>query len=61
MPPGDERAWANALRAVLGEPAALAEKVAAGALRVLERHDPAHYMRRLEAVYAAALSSGGRS
>ena len=61
VPPGDEQAWANALRAALSEPAALAEKVAAGTMRVLERHDPARYMRRLEAVYAAAFSSGGRS
>lgn len=56
VPPGDEQAWADALRAALREPAALAEKATAGRRRVLERHDPARYMRRLEAVYAAAVS-----
>jgi glycosyltransferase involved in cell wall biosynthesis len=54
--PGDERAWAAALHAALSEPEALVEKTDAGRKRVLERHDPAQYLRRLEGVYDAAVS-----
>lgn len=61
MPPGDEQAWADALRTDISEPEALAEKAAAGRRRVLERHDPARYMRRLEAVYGAAVSGDDRA
>jgi glycosyltransferase involved in cell wall biosynthesis len=56
VPPGDERAWAAALRAAFSEPEALVEKTAAGRKRVLERHDPARYLLRLEAIYARAIS-----
>lgn len=58
VPPGDEQAWADALRDAVSGPEALAEKAEAGRKRVLERHDPARYMRRLETVYAAALCKG---
>lgn len=61
VPPGDEQAWADAQRAALSEPEALADRSEAGRRRVLERHDPAQYMRRLEAVYSDAISGGGRS
>jgi glycosyltransferase involved in cell wall biosynthesis len=54
--PGDPSAWAQALHAALSEPEALAEKAEAGRRRVLKRHDLAWYMRRLEAVYADAVS-----
>jgi glycosyltransferase involved in cell wall biosynthesis len=59
--PGDEQAWADALSAAVRKPEALAEKAEAGRARVLKRHDPAQHMRRLEAVYADALSTVGRS
>lgn len=60
VPPGDEEAWANALRTTLSDPVALAQKAAVGQRRLLERHDPALHLRELEKVYADAVSRGRR-
>lgn len=56
LPPGDEAAWTDALRALWEDPAERARLGAAGLARVRERHGPDAQYAALRRVYEAALA-----